>query len=60
LFWTLLAGALLEPEDRYIGIMLTALAIVVIYLYIYTNLNFSRTIKVESILLINRTEYSKI
>jgi hypothetical protein len=57
LVWTLIAGALLTDEYRYIGLMLSALDVVIIYLYTYSQLNEARNISLTYVSLIRREQY---
>jgi hypothetical protein len=60
LFWSLLAGMLLDEEDRYIGLSLSSLAIIIIFIYILRNLNRANYIRDIDILQISWLKYTEL
>ena len=56
--WSLLAGILLPTEDRYIGLCLSALAVLIIYLYTKTQVYDTRTMKISDAVQIKQFKYN--
>ena len=60
LIWSLLAGALLPLEERYIGMCLTSLGVVILYLYCYNELVNARSIPLIDAIQIKRFKYEQL
>ena len=58
--WTLLAGMLLDADHRYIGLMLTGLAVAIVYMYSYSQAMEARTFDLSSAGQIKRDQYDKL